>query len=388
MKRVPLTATGLGVAIGSLVLLVITALTGYRELLVLVISGVALLIVAVVLPRLATPLLLERRIADTYVQRGDNAQITLSVTCSRALAPIRLIDQVIDTPVPLSLPSIKALRTVQVTYRTRVNRRGVHQIGPIREERRDPFALAVRSTQHALYDELWVHPVLHRLRGSNETLEDRMQTQAMRSLSDDPLSEFQALREYVVGDDPRRIHWASTARTGKLVVRDLLELRRRERYIVLETLDTAGTEQEFEDAVEIAASLAVSGLESHMQVVVRTRDPEAAGRAAPARHRLELLELFTKVKRVPDDRAIPPQRVINVPRGVAQIMLITGANSPLIPYFCSSPLFRSSVSIVRVSRRPERLKRLPLPSLDVRSAEDFVLAYDGAPAKIRNNRVA
>lgn len=388
MKRVPLTATGIGLALGSLVLLVVALLTGYRELLVLVVSAAALLVVAVVLPRLATPLLLERRLSETYVQRGDDVQVTLSVTCSRAVAPIMLIDQVLDTPVRLPLPSIKAMRTVQVNYRTRVNRRGVHQIGPVREERRDPFALAIRTTQHALYDELWVHPVIHQLRGSSETLEDRMQTQAMRALSDDPLSEFQALRDYVVGDDPRRIHWASTARTGKLVVRDLLELRRRERYIVLETLDTAGTDQEFEDAVEIAASLAVSGLDHQMQVVARTRDPEAAGRAAPVRHRLELIELFTKVGRVTEDRAVVPQRVMNVPRSSAQIMLITGANSPLIPYFCSSPLFRSSVAIVRVSRRPERLRKLPVPSLDVRSAEDFVLAYDGAPAKVRHGRVA
>jgi uncharacterized protein (DUF58 family) len=257
-----------------------------------------------------------------------------------------------------------------------VRRRGVHQIGPILEERRDPFALAVRSTQHALFDELWVHPVIHPLRFASESFEDRMQTQAMRAMSDDPLSEFQTLRDYVPGDDPRRVHWASSARTGRLVVRDLLELRRRERYVVLETLDTAGTEREFEDSVEIAASLAVAGLENQMQVVARTRDPDAAGRPAPVRSRLELLELFTMVNRVTVERAVPPQRVITVPRSAAQILLVAGPHSPLIPYFCTSQLFRASVFIIRVSERPASLKRLPIPTLDVRSAEDFVLAYD------------
>lgn len=376
-SRFPLTPTGTAVAVGVFVLLVVTALTGYRELLVPVISGAVLLLVALGLPRIATPLVLERRIAQSFVQRGDEAEIALSVTCARAVAPIRIIDTVIDQRVPIELPGIRAMRTVQLNYRAIVRRRGVHQIGPILEERRDPFALAVRTTQHALYDELWVHPVIHPLRFASESFEDRMQTQAMRAISDDPLSEFQTLREYVPGDDPRRIHWASVARTGQLVVRDLLELRRRERYVVLETLDTSGTEREFEDAVEIAASLAVAGLENQMQVIARTRDPDAAGRPTPVRNRLELLELFTMVNRVASDRAVAPQRVITVPRSSAQILLVAGANSPLIPFFCTSRLFRASVFIVRVSDRPSGLKRLPVPTLDVRSAEDFVLAYDG-----------
>ena len=60
------------------------------------------------------------------------------------------------------------MRTVQLSYRAIVRRRGVHQIGPILEERRDPFSLAVRTTQHALFDELWVHPVIHPLRFASE----------------------------------------------------------------------------------------------------------------------------------------------------------------------------------------------------------------------------
>lgn len=382
MKRAsfPLTPTGVGVAAGVVILLVLTALTGYRELLVLVIAGVALLAVALALPRIATPLLLERRIAQSFVQRGDEAEITLSVTCARAVAPIRIIDTVIDQQVPVELPGLRAARTVQLTYRATVRRRGVHQIGPILEERRDPFSLAVRTTQHALYDELWVHPVVHPLRFASESFEDRMQTQAMRAMSDDPLSEFQALRDYVPGDDPRRIHWTSTARTGRIVVRDLLELRRRERYIVLETLDTAGTEREFEDAVEIATSLAVAGLDHQMQVVARTRDPQAAGRNGPVRSRLELLELFTMVNRTTSDLTVPPQRVITVPKSSAQIIVVAGAQSPLIPYFCTSRLFRASVFMVRVCERPAQVRKLPVPTLDVRSAEDFLLAYDGRRA--------
>ncbi len=372
-----LTATGYAVVGGVLGLLVVTALTGYRELLVLVIAGAALCAVALVLPRIATPLLLERRLTQSFVQRGEEAEVTLSITSERPTAPLRIIDTVIDQAVPIDLPGLRALRPAQVTYRAIVRRRGVHQIGPLLEERRDPFALAVRSTSHAVYDELWVHPVIHPLRFTAESFEDRMQNLAMRTMSDDPLSEFQTLRDYVEGDDPRRIHWASSARTGRLVVRDLLELRRRERFIVLETLDTASTLNEFEDAVEIAASLAVSGLENQMEVLVRTRDPDSTGRPTPVRSRLELLELFTRVNRVPVERAVLPQRLLATPRLSAQIIVVTGAQSPMIPYFCTSRLYRASVMLIRVAQRPRDLRSLPVATLDVRSAEDFVLAYDG-----------
>ncbi len=46
--------------------------------------------------------------------------------------------------------------------------------------------------------------------------------------------EFYEIREYIPGDDPRRIVWTATARTGKLMVRDdLAELRLR-LFIILD----------------------------------------------------------------------------------------------------------------------------------------------------------
>ncbi|MEZ5218924.1 MAG: DUF58 domain-containing protein [Ilumatobacteraceae bacterium] len=373
----PLTSTGLGVALGSVILAIVAALTGYRELLFFGLAALCLIAIAIGLPRIASPVVLERRLAQAYVQRGDSAEITLTATSERATPPLRIIDTVVGQPVRVDLGGIKAMRTVAVTYRAVVRRRGVHQVGPIREERRDPFSLAVRSSDHPLFDELWVHPVIHPLRNASESFEDRLQTQAMRALSDDPLAEFQTLRDYAEGDDPRRIHWASSARLDRLVVRDLLELRRRERHVLLETLDQAGTEGEFEECVEIAASLAMAGLDNQMQVVVRTRDPNAAGRPMPVRSRLEILELFTKVERVSSDRAVAPQRSAMRPRTTAQLIVVTGANSPLIPYFCSSTLFRPMVFVVRVSDRPHLLRPIPVPSIAVRNAEEFVQVYDG-----------
>lgn len=57
---------------------------------------------------------------------------------------------------------------------------------------------------------------------------ERRRIQVRRSMALDPTrplrkggegSEFESLREYVVGDDSRLVHWGTTARRGKLIVR-------------------------------------------------------------------------------------------------------------------------------------------------------------------------
>ena len=66
--------------------------------------------------------------------------------------------------------------------------------------------------------------------------------------------EYRGLREYRSGDDPRDIHWRSTARTGKPVVREYDQDAAETIWICLDTRDEPGDPAE--GAVETAASLA------------------------------------------------------------------------------------------------------------------------------------
>lgn len=66
--------------------------------------------------------------------------------------------------------------------------------------------------------------------------------------------EFRDLREYRVGDDPRDIHWRSTARTGTPVVREYDQDAAEALWICLDTATAAGDAAEA--TVETAASLA------------------------------------------------------------------------------------------------------------------------------------
>ncbi|MDR1077170.1 MAG: DUF58 domain-containing protein, partial [Propionibacteriaceae bacterium] len=97
---------------------------------------------------------------------------------------------------------------------------------------------------------------------------------------------FHALRDYVVGDDLRHIHWRTSARIGKLMVRQFEETRRSHLVVCLsQAPQDYDSPEAFELAVSVAASLgqqsiredrdltiAVSGRQLHCETGVRMLD--------------------------------------------------------------------------------------------------------------------
>jgi uncharacterized protein (DUF58 family) len=75
-------------------------------------------------------------------------------------------------------------------------------------------------------------------------------------------AEFSGLREYRRGDNPRHVHWPTTARLNELMVREYEPLASACLYITLDQAAEAnvgtGRESTFEYAVRIAASIARS----------------------------------------------------------------------------------------------------------------------------------
>jgi uncharacterized protein (DUF58 family) len=74
------------------------------------------------------------------------------------------------------------------------------------------------------------------------------------------MSGFVSTREYVAGGDPRLIHWPTTARTGVLMVRQTVEIQWPEFTVVLDTSDAVNTADDFEGAVDVAATLAAQAV--------------------------------------------------------------------------------------------------------------------------------
>jgi hypothetical protein len=66
--------------------------------------------------------------------------------------------------------------------------------------------------------------------------------------------EFVGLRDYRPGDPLRQIHWKSWARTGRPIVKELEDTFYPRYGLVVDTLSSNGTDQQFEEVVSVAAS--------------------------------------------------------------------------------------------------------------------------------------
>jgi len=71
-------------------------------------------------------------------------------------------------------------------------------------------------------------------------------------------AEFHGLRDYRPGDPLRHIHWRSWARTGKPVVKKYEDEYFVRHAMILDTYGKSASAQQFEEAVSVAASLALN----------------------------------------------------------------------------------------------------------------------------------
>ena len=129
---------------------------------------------------------------------------------------------------------------------------------------------------------LHVRPVVTQLPSLASGIVHDLEGVASNKLAASDLS-FHALREYEPGDDPRHIHWRSTARAGSLLVRQFQLTRRSHATVLLDPVPQAyASEAEFELAVSVAASVALRALLDDFEVsfgcgadLVTTREPQA-----------------------------------------------------------------------------------------------------------------
>jgi len=145
-------------------------------------------------------------------------------------------------------------------------RRGVHPLGPVVVQRRDPLGLLAWSTQTVPVQDLYVRPRLVPVPAIGLGLVSDVDGVASDRVSMSDLA-FHALREYVSGDDLRHIHWRSSAKADRLLVRQFQDSRRNHLTIVLDSDRAAyASRADYEMAVSVAASLGVRGLQDDLEV--------------------------------------------------------------------------------------------------------------------------
>jgi uncharacterized protein (DUF58 family) len=159
------------------------------------------------------------------------------------------------------LERLGAHQASSVAYTVRADVRGRYPIGPLVIRLTDPFGLCELTRSFPSVDRLTVIPqvvALPAVRLAGEyagTGDSRARSVAVHGEDD------AATREYRRGDDLRRVHWRSTARTGGLMVRREEQPWESRATVVLDTRVFAhrgeGPTASFEWAVSAAASIAV-----------------------------------------------------------------------------------------------------------------------------------
>src|SRR6266540_1748628 len=165
-----------------------------------------------------------RRLSHTKVRPGQRITVELEVE-NAAAAPTSFIlveDQLPPTlgrPARLVLSGIPGRNSQRVTYSLVCRTRGRFSIGPLRMDLSDPFALTKVRLEFGDRDDLVVFPEVEELdRAPSSQYGSGAGESASRQLFR-TAEEFYTMREYVLGDDLRRIHWPSVARRGKLMIR-------------------------------------------------------------------------------------------------------------------------------------------------------------------------
>ena len=167
----------------------------------------------------------------------------------------------------LKLP---ANRTVTLEHLLSIPARGRKTVRRLRIATRFPFGFFEKWSYYPLDAEMLLFPRLGRIPGRLIPSSDQYRHQgATKVLSKVGHDEFWGIREYREGDNPRLIHWRTSARLGK---RHVKEYHREESQNVCILLDTHVPDdrpelaESFEDAVSFAATLAKQLLDQDYRV--------------------------------------------------------------------------------------------------------------------------
>ncbi|HVV52281.1 MAG TPA: DUF58 domain-containing protein [Polyangia bacterium] len=198
----------------------------------------------------------------------------------------------------LKLP---AGRLQETSYRHTIGRRGRHKLSGFRLSTKFPFGLMARAREVADPAAVVVYPALAALPPAVLRALPAPPAPA-RELGPSRQGELAGLRAFRPGDDPRGIHWRSSARRGMLLLREHEDEEGREATVVFDNDARAGAGP-FELGVSRAAALCVELARRGIAVGLATREGEIAPSLGPA----HLARLLTRLALVAPAAGGPPR---------------------------------------------------------------------------------
>ena len=215
---------------------------------------------------------------------GETVMLSISVE-NQKLLPLPWLE--VEDEIPLQLPLLtgRALPTYKVNrvalvntfslwsfqrvtrrYQLGCGARGVFSFGPAVLRSGDPFGWLVREDRVPAPEWLLIYPLIAPIESFGLPARHPFGELATpRRLLEDPL-RVAGVREYALGDDPRRIHWKATARAGELRSK-IYEPSSQYRLLILLDINTyqeswMGLDPEIQElTIAAAASIAMWALD-------------------------------------------------------------------------------------------------------------------------------
>ncbi len=288
------------------------------------------------------------------VVAGQSAEGSIEATndTGRRILPFRLEAPVGGAVVRADVPSLAIGSAHREEFEIPTTRRGVVAVGPVSSVRGDPLGLMRREVAWTRSVELFVHPRTVALGGIGSGWIRDLEGLSTNDISASDV-ELHTLREYEPGDDRRHVHWRTSVRVGKLMVRQYIDTRRWELAVVIATArhEYAG-DDEFELAVSIAASLGARGLRDRQSVsCIAGPDEVPAIDASTFLDGLCRVEMSSSARSIADTVMESRGRL----RAASVIVLVTGSRVDVHVLRLAAEQFPPGTRVVSIRARGRRV---------------------------------
>lgn len=270
-------------------------------------------------------LVIDREIQPPRVPKGSPAIAFLTfANRGRRTVPVAVATQPFGTQrVRTVIPKLRGGERGTRAYRLPTTHRGIFDVAPVEVTRRDPFELFRMSRRHGRTERIWVYP---RVLGFRPL--PTGQTRHLEGPSSDTSPQgnitFHRLRDYVAGDDLRLVHWRSSARAGKLLVKHNVDTSQPYSVVVFDQRPGLYTEESFEQAVDVVASVLVASAVNKAPVELRLTDGTVIG-GPRVRDVTALIDHMTGVRPDPGGSLQPHLLKLRRARGGTSLVVVTGA---------------------------------------------------------------
>lgn len=162
------------------------------------------------------------------------------------------------TNVKVILPFVPARQSRKETYRVTLPRRGKYRFGPLEVSTRFPMGLVKATARFRRFERIVAFPRLGRLAPQwTQLLESGRYGRHQVHSRQGPIDgDYYGLREWRPGDSKRWIHWRTTAKMGKLAVRQFEQQQNRDVALVLDLWQPNEPTDDDLGRVEFAVSFA------------------------------------------------------------------------------------------------------------------------------------